>query len=134
MGAPFLGVLFEPPLLPRWTQGAWSLHRHRGVAARLRFQGSRGRVSTGLFLALPGLNQDLQGELALELPHVKDVCQHDSTPQASHHLPSCMTSRCPSGPGARTRLRGQKLPSLKHGLELPALFQLHQRCLYRVLG
>ncbi|KAJ1200039.1 hypothetical protein NDU88_003868 [Pleurodeles waltl] len=127
MGAPYTGVPFEQtslPLPPHWIRAAWLLCQYRGAAARLHFQGSRGRVSTGLSLALLCLHQDPRGELASELLYVGDsgnnVLEQLSTPQAPLHQPSYMTPRCPSGPGARTGLRGQKLSSLKAGLDSPA--------------
>ncbi|KAJ1115247.1 hypothetical protein NDU88_003473 [Pleurodeles waltl] len=120
MGAPCLGAPFKLQLPPRLIQAAGSLYRHRGAAARLCFQVNRGRVTTGLCLAMTGLNQDLLKEQNLELPCNTTVCQHYFTSQAPDHRLSCMTPRRQSVPGARTRLRGQKLPSLKSGLDPPA--------------
>ncbi|KAJ1146653.1 hypothetical protein NDU88_012917 [Pleurodeles waltl] len=128
MGDPCSGVPIERtscslflPLPPLWIQAAWSSRRHRGAAARLCFQGSQGRVSTDLSLSLPWLIQDLRWEMAPELPRAddsgKDIWQHYFTPQASHHRPSYMTPRRPSGLGARTRLQGQKLSSSKSRLD-----------------
>ncbi|KAJ1165291.1 hypothetical protein NDU88_005719 [Pleurodeles waltl] len=120
MGAPQVGVPFDqtsPLLLPHCNQAAWSLRQYRGAAARLHFQGSRGRASTGLSLALPCVLQDPGTELASERLYVGDSDDLEQlfTPQAPPHRPSCMTPRRPSGPGARTQLRGQKLSSSKAG-------------------
>ncbi|KAJ1191754.1 hypothetical protein NDU88_001070 [Pleurodeles waltl] len=108
MGAPHIGVPFDwagPLLLPCWIRAAWSLRKHREVVARLHFQGSRGRASTGLLPALPCLHQDPRGELASEQLYLGDFdVLEQLSPQAVLYQPSCMTPRCRSGLGARTRL------------------------------
>ncbi|KAJ1215193.1 hypothetical protein NDU88_002802 [Pleurodeles waltl] len=50
------------PLLPQWSQAAWLVHWGRGVAARLRFRGSLGRVSTGSSLTLSLLEERMPEE------------------------------------------------------------------------
>ncbi|KAJ1149674.1 hypothetical protein NDU88_002479 [Pleurodeles waltl] len=71
-----------------------------------------GRVSTGLFLTLPWLEQDLRGELFPEPPLVSDFIRisqdYSSIRQAAHVEYLCMTRRRSSGPGAGTRQQGQK--------------------------
>ncbi|KAJ1152613.1 hypothetical protein NDU88_005388 [Pleurodeles waltl] len=108
MGAPHIGVPFNRAgllLLSHWIRAACSLYKHRGVAARLHFQGSRGRACTGLLLALPCLHQDSRGELASEQPYLGDFdVLKQLSPQALLYQPSYMTPRRPSVLGARTRL------------------------------
>ncbi|KAJ1151630.1 hypothetical protein NDU88_004410 [Pleurodeles waltl] len=124
MGAPHIGVPSKragPQLCPHWIRDAWSLHKHRGATAGLHFQGSRGRASTGLLPAMPFLHQDPRGAPASEQLLLGDLDIVElPLPQASPYQSSCMTPRRPSGLGARTRLRGQKLPLSKAGLDPPA--------------
>ncbi|KAJ1160167.1 hypothetical protein NDU88_000669 [Pleurodeles waltl] len=89
------------PLLPLWSQAALRVHRGRSAAARLRFQGSLGRVSTGFPQPQETLFAEClasTGQPALRTQDIQAVPEY-----------FCMNPKCPSGPGSRTRQQGQRL-------------------------
>ncbi|KAJ1204418.1 hypothetical protein NDU88_008196 [Pleurodeles waltl] len=102
MGAPRIGADLQ--LCPCCIRTAWPLHKYRGAAARLHFQGSRGRASTGMLPALPCLHQDPVGKPASEQLLFGDFDVRELlSSQASTYQPFRMTPKRPSGPGVRTR-------------------------------